>query len=609
VVCGAALFACGNTKLHGDGGSLGDPCTGDQTRCQGSVFQVCVDGFFTTRMDCASDALQCDAMAGCVACTPGQTVCDGNAVRVCESDGTLGSVVQTCLGSCVAGTCPDPCSQAIANRSYIGCEYWPVDLDNAVEVLLQSSGTPCTQAGSVPVQANVCTQGAVPFPQGLCDYGNDCSAAGAGFMCQLETVCALDAQHSPFAIVVANPDGESQVEVTLQNGMGMSQMVAVPPRAVVPIFPQMLGFPDQSLDFSAIEKKAYKLTSSRPIVAYQFNPLNDVRVFSNDASLLIPAHAYDTTYIALDWPTLTRRPTAHDYSAYVTVVASSPDVTHVTVESTARIRRGLNVAAFGPGMMQFELHQFETLNLEAMGGPAPNMPGDDLTGTKITSDKPVGVFVGHEATNLSQTQPSPCCADHLEDQLFPVSTWGKKFAIARAKQRASEPDLLRILALRAGTTIAFNPTTAGTCPPLAAGGKCDVFITGDVEVTASDAVLIGHFLLSTGGIAPDSGDPSLSYAVPTEQFRKTYTFLVPMAYNFNYVSLVAQGGVRMDGTDVTGMLASFGTGTFKGGRLALQAGPHEIDCPGGCGIEVYGWSDAVSYMFAGGLDLKQIVVP
>jgi hypothetical protein len=42
--------------------------------------------------------------------------------------------------------------------------------------------------------------------------------------------------------------------------------------------------------------------------------------------------------------------------------------------------------------------------------------------------------------------------------------------------------------------------------------------------------------------------------------------------------------------------------------MQVNAGQHVISCPAGCGVEVYGYSDAVSYMFAGGLDLKKIVL-
>jgi len=38
-------------------------------------------------------------------------------------------------------------------------------------------------------------------------------------------------------------------------------------------------------------------------------------------------------------------------------------------------------------------------------------------------------------------------------------------------------------------------------------------------------------------------------------------------------------------------------------------GVYKVECTGsGCGIVVMGYSNAVSYMFAGGLDLTQIVI-
>lgn len=64
----------------------------------------------------------------------------------------------------------------------------------------------------------------------------------------------------------------------------------------------------------------------------------------------------------------------------------------------------------------------------------------------------------------------------------------------------------------------------------------------------------------------------------------------------------------LDATDVTGQLMTFGGGAFKAARIGVAAGQHRIVCPGTCGVEVYGYSLSVSYMFAGGLDLRQIVV-
>ena len=66
----------------------------------------------------------------------------------------------------------------------------------------------------------------------------------------------------------------------------------------------------------------------------------------------------------------------------------------------------------------------------------------------------------------------------------------------------------------------------------------------------------------------------------------------------------------IDGNDVTGQLTGFAGGTFLGGRIrGDRRAAHQIECSaGGCGVEVYGYSDAVSFMVAGGLDLKQIVI-
>jgi hypothetical protein len=87
------------------------------------------------------------------------------------------------------------------------------------------------------------------------------------------------------------------------------------------------------------------------------------------------------------------------------------------------------------------------------------------------------------------------------------------------------------------------------------------------------------------------------------------TILVPSQYQQSYVSIAASatGGVTVDGTPTT--LTTFpGGGTHRAARVPLAAGQHEITCADGCGITVYGYSDAVSYMFAGGLDLKPIVI-
>lgn len=612
VLCVLFAAACGpSSRNNGTPDTPPAECSDGEHRCSGSVYQACTNGTFTTQEECTD---VCDAQLGCVACAPNTSVCvDGN-VHSCDASGNVGGETMACTGStvCQDGACVDACMAAAMNKSYIGCEYMAVDLDNAVEVLDVQGGVQCGVPGSKNATMQACGNTNNSQVAGLCDPpGNTCPN---GFTCKAVPVCILDAQHSPFAIVVSNPQSRA-VNVTITGANGATVVKSVPAGEVLAIKPQSEGIPDQSNDLSGKAHTAYKVTSDLPIVAYQFNPLDNVAVFSNDASLLIPRTAYDTEYYVLTMPTLDRRPSTQSYNGYVTVVAAE-DNTIVEVTPTVATRGGPGqpaIAANTPTM--FTLQAFDVLTLEAAGT-------GDLTGTRVRSmngTTTFGVFGGHEATGFGETNPpdgmhtnGPCCADHLEEMLFPTSTWGKSFAITRSKDRGtSERDVLRILAQKANTTVTFDPPPAeGTCGALAVGKFCEVKIAADTSITASEPVLIGHFLESAiwGGLFDSlgEGDPSFSISVPVEQFRTDYTVLVPSQYKKNFLSISAgaSGAVTVDGLQV--QLTAFGQ--YRAARMQVVAGQHRIKCPDGCGVEVYGYDDAVSYMFAGGLDLRPIVL-
>lgn len=617
-----ALFvsACGPSTRNNNGDdddtdATGPECSDGQKRCAGSVHESCVGGMWTTLQECP---VACNESLGCVNCQPGTTVCMNGNVHTCDAAGNVGGETTQCTGSniCDNGMCVDACVTAAMNKSYIGCEYMAVDLDNAVEVLGIQGALNCSAPGAKNVTMQACGNAGNTAVQGLCDPPND--SCPTNFTCKAMNVCILDAQKSPFAIVVSNPQARAvNVVVTGPNGELVMQNVAA--GAVAAIKPQSSGIPDQSIDHSGIAKKAYKVTADLPIIAYQFNPLDNVAVFSNDASLLIPRTAFDIEYYVLTMLTLERRPQNHSYNGYLTVVAAE-DNTVIEVTPTAAVRASATQAAIAANVpTMFTLNAFDVLTLEASGV-------GDLTGTKVRSvngTTTFGVFGGHEATGFGETTPpdaqhslGPCCADHLEEMLFPTSTWGKAFAISRSRARGTnEPDMLRIMAQKPNTTITFDPApSAGTCGTLQEGKFCEVKIQSDTAITASEPVLIGHYLQSAiwqdpffGGSVGE-GDPSFSIAVPVEQFRTEYTVLVPSAYakNFLSISATAAGSVQVDGLAVA--MTPYAGNTYRAARMQVNAGQHKISCPNGCGVEIYGYDGAVSYMFAGGLDLKKIVL-
>jgi len=606
-----ALVACGPTNHKHDNGNTdrANECNPEGGhRCNGSTYETCVGATWQPAVDCPT---ACDETAGCVQCIPGQAFCKDGDVWECDASGNPGG-----LNTCVGGFCVNACNDAAVSKSYIGCEYWSADLDNAIEVWGGSNGA-CAQGS--PMTLNVCfTMMGGGIYAGQCDpqFGSPPATCPGGTTCQSKLVCASDAQHGPFAVVVSNPQSKpATVTVTGPGGQTITQMVAA--GQVAPILMQQGGtIPDQSINGTLKARMGYRIVSDLPVVAYQFNPLDNVNVFSNDASLLIPRTAFDTDYYVMSWPTLDRRPQKDPYYGYLTVIAWQ-DNTQIQVTPTAATVPSQGQAAIAAGTPTvFTLNAFEVLQLQAAGT-------GDLTGTHITSPNNMsfGVFGGHEATAFGEATPpdmqhpnGPGFADHLEEMLFPSTTWGKTFAIARSKKRTNEPDYLRIMAQKAGTAVTFAPAptiVAGNCAALGPGQFCDVKIQVDTEITSTEPVLVGHFLesstwFSNGGMLIGTGDPSMAIAVPTEQFRKDYTILVPAQYTENYISFAAAatGGVSLDGNPVT--LTPFGM--HRGARVPVTAGQHKITCADGCGITVYGYSSGVSYMFAGGLDLKPIVV-
>ena len=122
----AVLFLTAAAACGGSSGATDDPCSGSETRCDGDKFQTCNGSTFETAETCGGSTV-CDPTIGCASCTPaGGVACDGDDVRVCDGDGNLGDVVETCNpGECSGGSCGNfqGCSAA-AELIYV------VDSDN-----------------------------------------------------------------------------------------------------------------------------------------------------------------------------------------------------------------------------------------------------------------------------------------------------------------------------------------------------------------------------------------------------------------------------------------------------------------------------------------------
>jgi hypothetical protein len=372
-----------------------------------------------------------------------------------------------------------------------------------------------------------------------------------------------------------------------------------------------------------LSSRSFRVSSTEPIVVYQFNALKSQ--YSNDASLLLPSPSLGQTYRALSWPS--GKPVSILGSpidrGYLTVLGTRANTSVTVVVSQAILAGGSVPATPKGGTVQVTLGPYDVLNLETDG-----MPGD-LTGSIVTSTAPVAVFVGTELSGgtSSPTPPFPpndpsnssCCLDHLEEQLLPVESYGKKFTITRSPPRGTsyiEPDYIRFMGVAATAGVLTNLPPPDDHFTLAPGQVRDTLVTKDFTVIASQPVAIGQIQVSQGYTEQGIGDPSLTVLPAVDQFRQDYLFLVPGSWQKNYVviSMPENTVVKIDGTPIDGSCTSAVIGTldtvnYEARRCPLAEGAHTMTGDKPFGIVAYGYGNAGSYAFVGGSNVKKIYAP
>ncbi|MBI2897085.1 MAG: IgGFc-binding protein [Deltaproteobacteria bacterium] len=611
-------------------------CELGEERCWSNRHQTCVqDGEFLNFVeeDCGEEGKICLDQLWCVVCDPGQIRCneDATAIEECKEDGSAWEVIEECdvaAGEiCYDGVCLDACDNAVELRSNVGCEYYAVDLDNA----------------SITI-------------------GEDASA-------------------QQFGVVVSNP-GRILVHVTVEiNNAPPGETLDLEVIDEVDIFPGDLevfddlprrevdGTPEGAYDYQGrtpgthLSSNAFRFTADHPVIAYQYNPMDNAGVFSNDASLLLPTSALDGGYVVMSWPQTiadTNDP-ATDFNdhlrSFLTIVGTA-DQTRVSVIPATDVVAGDNLDELDSGdTLEVVLGPFDVLNLETGGFNA------DFTGTVIEADEKVVVFSGSEASDVPYFESLAerlCCADHLEEQLTPTRTLGHGFYAARMPRRTpavnaagatvavvEEPEWFRVMAVDTGITSVevTLPGYEGRVLSIDQYDFIDLEAEQDFALTSDKRVSLGQFVASQQVVGiPNNlpgGDPAFITVPPTEQFRKSYVFLTPDLYAFDFMVIVAPYGATLsydgnnslppsceaspsDGLEHTAAdppdyvtyrcQLSFpelepppgGIGPWTVLAGEQDDGVHTLRASDPVGLLLYGFDSFVSYGLAGGTDLKQI---
>lgn len=557
----------GDDGTGGDGGGFPSECPANTWVCSDGVAKLCDgNGGFSEERDCATDGKVCGVGYGCVVCVPDATVCEGGMAKKCNSEGTGFEREYVCDElqgmTCDATGCHGACTPEALGDSYIGCDYYPTVTFNPVNSIFS------------------------------------------------------------FAVAVGNAgDKPASVLITRGGQTAASRIVAPGSLEIIklPWVPDLKG-PDvvgnqaqHPGNTRVVKNGAYRLRSTQPVTVYQFSPLEyqigSTYSYSNDASILLPATTMTGDYTVLSWAS--ESATGGFYA-----VTATQDETVVTLQGSGQIAPGAGLNTSGSG--QVMLNTGDVLEVLGAFGPEPTIfnptppPGSDVSGTRIQANKPVQVIAGHSCALIPRDKPA---CDHIEETVFPVQTLGKDYLVTfpAAPGNSTSPHTIRIAAVQPNTKVRFDPPIHAEATLSPGQNFLEIpRVTQDVRITADQAILVGQYMHGAEDVPSGKGDPSLSYAIATEQFRTSYIFLAPNTYDQNFVNIVAKMGstVTLDGQDITNFseIGSSGYGVVRH-ALSKDSEVHNASSTEPFGIVTYGYGEYTSYMYPGGLDLEQINIP
>jgi len=151
---------------------------------------------------------------------------------------------------------------------------------------------------------------------------------------------------------------------------------------------------------------------------------------------------------------ITQQDSDYHQSSILIVGIENITMMNLTVSKSVKIRITDTTYDLSPGTQYtFVINWLQTILIRSL---------EDLTGTKIVTDKPVSVLSGHQCAIMKQ-QDGPC--DHIIEQIPPTNLWGRVFYIATRKSY-----FIKVMAASTSTIVDIYCNNSKTSYSLNAGG-------------------------------------------------------------------------------------------------------------------------------------------
>jgi IgGFc binding protein len=233
----------------------------------------------------------------------------------------------------------------------------------------------------------------------------------------------------------------------------------------------------------------------------------------------------------------------------------------------------------------------------------------DVTGTTVTSTKPVAVFSG--ANDAYVPDGGYYAGNPLMQEQLPVEQWGTN-VVALSFAGRLNGDAYRVLAYTNTTVTITNSLGISIVTNLTAGTFCETNLDGQVWFQANKPIQVAQFA-NGSSFSGEPGDPCEILLPPTGHWLNSYTVYVAADdpnltmgdFDENYLNLiVSQSGISSTLTNgipvpATNFVA-VGSSGYYGAQIPVTNGVYTVNSSQPVEVQVYGWGIYDAYGYFGG---------
>lgn len=323
------------------------------------------------------------------------------------------------------------------------------------------------------------------------------------------------------------------------------------------------------LGSNVIENKGFRVETAGAVSGYLLNR----RSASTDMTYLI-----DSTSLGTD----------HVVAGYQNIL---PD--QMSVQAT----QDNTVITFTPrtgSPVQVTLNAGETYMFAA---------NSELTGSRVTSDKPIAVFSGNNCANVPSNNTA---CDHLLEQIPSVDVLSTTYLLAKTPRTGAAGNVVRVVATADNTEVRFNGDLVAT---LNSGEFYEGRVPAGLEIVATQKVLVAQYLIGSTQAGAVT-DPAMVIIPGQDQWLDSYVFAAPSGaadFPTDFVSIV-MATADIASLTINGLLADtslfnpLGTTAFSFADFDVSgiAGPFAITAASPFLLLLSGFDSFDSYFTYGG---------